>query len=102
MEIRRVLRSEEHTSELQSPQNLVCRLLLATNIRETGIRGLLHPLNIREWSIRVLLIDCLVVIRKISHPDAQSAIEVIIPAFFLNDRLPPEVSLFPEPQPLPP
>src|SRR6202521_6224806 len=24
-------RSEEHTSELQSPQNLVCRLLLAKN-----------------------------------------------------------------------
>src|SRR5256885_12940931 len=27
----RVLRSEEHTSELQSPCNLVCRLLLAEN-----------------------------------------------------------------------
>src|SRR5256885_5563386 len=26
---RRVVRSEEHTSELQSPCNLVCRLLLA-------------------------------------------------------------------------
>src|SRR6202521_684640 len=24
----RIIRSEEHTSELQSPQNLVCRLLL--------------------------------------------------------------------------
>src|SRR5256885_13331787 len=28
-EVHRVLRSEEHTSELQSPCNLVCRLLLA-------------------------------------------------------------------------
>src|SRR5256885_10957371 len=27
-ELRRALRSEEHTSELQSPCNLVCRLLL--------------------------------------------------------------------------
>src|SRR2546427_5009011 len=27
-ELRRVLRSEEHTSELQSQSNLVCRLLL--------------------------------------------------------------------------
>src|ERR1039457_7492640 len=27
-------RSEEHTSELQSPCNLVCRLLLETNIAE--------------------------------------------------------------------
>src|SRR6202522_3126731 len=33
-------RSEEHTSELQSPQNLVCRLLLEigrTNIRTTSV-----------------------------------------------------------------
>src|ERR1039457_5988804 len=30
-EERTVLRSEEHTSELQSPCNLVCRLLLAKN-----------------------------------------------------------------------
>src|SRR5256885_6224908 len=28
LHLRRVLRSEEHTSELQSPCNLVCRLLL--------------------------------------------------------------------------
>src|SRR5256885_12384833 len=28
IELRRALRSEEHTSELQSPCNLVCRLLL--------------------------------------------------------------------------
>src|SRR5256885_12259142 len=28
-ELRPILRSEEHTSELQSPCNLVCRLLLA-------------------------------------------------------------------------
>src|SRR5256885_10342616 len=30
-------RSEEHTSELQSPCNLVCRLLLATNIHVTMV-----------------------------------------------------------------
>src|SRR5947208_12868653 len=28
-----ILRSEEHTSELQSPDHLVCRLLLETNKR---------------------------------------------------------------------
>src|SRR5258708_9604283 len=27
-EVRRIIRSEEHTSELQSPDHLVCRLLL--------------------------------------------------------------------------
>src|SRR3712207_8473641 len=32
-------RSEEHTSELQSRQYLVCRLLLAKTNRTAGIRG---------------------------------------------------------------
>src|SRR6202521_3397276 len=32
--IRREVRSEEHTSELQSPQNLVCRLLLEKNAKQ--------------------------------------------------------------------
>src|SRR2546430_7482750 len=31
-----VVRSEEHTSELQSQSNLVCRLLLAKTTRYTG------------------------------------------------------------------
>ena len=30
-----VVRSEEHTSELQSPQNLVCRLLLEKKKKNT-------------------------------------------------------------------
>src|SRR6266566_9381848 len=33
---RRTCRSEEHTSELQSPCNLVCRLLLEKKKRPTG------------------------------------------------------------------
>src|SRR5688500_19135419 len=36
----RYLRSEEHTSELQSPCNLVCRLLL-----EKKKKGLIHELR---------------------------------------------------------
>src|SRR3712207_8306525 len=32
----RVLRSEEHTSELQSRHYLVCRLLLAKQIKQSG------------------------------------------------------------------
>src|SRR5256885_3243797 len=39
-----VLRSEEHTSELQSPCNLVCRLLLEKKKNNT------HVLTIRELS----------------------------------------------------
>src|SRR5256885_12024710 len=34
------LRSEEHTSELQSPCNLVCRLLLA---KKTAVPDSVHP-----------------------------------------------------------
>src|ERR1022692_3319839 len=33
-----VTRSEEHTSELQSPCNLVCRLLVEKNNRRDGVR----------------------------------------------------------------
>src|SRR5258708_14833751 len=41
------LRSEEHTSELQSPDHLVCRLLLEKkkndqNIQYRHVRGLIH------------------------------------------------------------
>src|SRR2546427_7756881 len=32
-------RSEEHTSELQSQSNLVCRLLLEKKKTQTGLRG---------------------------------------------------------------
>src|SRR5690606_41450777 len=39
-------RSEEHTSELQSRENLVCRLLLEKKKTKKTIRRL-HPLNIR-------------------------------------------------------
>src|SRR2546426_3807828 len=35
----RQLRSEEHTSELQSPCNLVCRLLLEKKKTELSVRG---------------------------------------------------------------
>src|SRR6202521_2711981 len=43
-------RSEEHTSELQSPQNLVCRLLLENNAqrpRDLPRQELLCPLRNR-------------------------------------------------------
>src|SRR5256885_11885142 len=39
---RRVLRSEEHTSELQSPCNLVCRLLLEKKKDRIDATRLLH------------------------------------------------------------
>src|SRR5258708_18669816 len=39
---RRRRRSEEHTSELQSPDHLVCRLLLEKKKRTTCVRQLLR------------------------------------------------------------
>src|SRR5437762_10102041 len=39
---RRAARSEEHTSELQSPMYLVCRLLLEKKKNDTGLRKAIH------------------------------------------------------------
>src|SRR2546426_3410115 len=44
-------RSEEHTSELQSPCNLVCRLLLEKKKNVSGKPKAIHPTNERMRSI---------------------------------------------------
>src|SRR6202167_289252 len=36
-------RSEEHTSELQSPGDLVCRLLLEQEVPQAQVRAQVHP-----------------------------------------------------------
>src|ERR1022692_4897759 len=44
------IRSEEHTSELQSPCNLVCRLLLEKNKDDIGaLRGLNRAVPPPSW-----------------------------------------------------
>src|SRR5256885_3937733 len=43
--INRMTRSEEHTSELQSPCNLVCRLLLEKKNKSTFMRILTEDAN---------------------------------------------------------
>src|SRR5256885_10646905 len=45
----RHLRSEEHTSELQSPCNLVCRLLLEKKKNMSLYRKECYPLSITMW-----------------------------------------------------
>src|SRR5258708_12924802 len=37
------IRSEEHTSELQSPDHLVCRLLLEKKKKNSPLKSKLHP-----------------------------------------------------------
>src|SRR2546430_9882223 len=49
-EITADLRSEEHTSELQSQSNLVCRLLLGKKKRQSRTYGMY--MRIRVWSKR--------------------------------------------------
>src|SRR5258707_10944262 len=44
-EVKRGIRSEEHTSELQSRQYLVCRLLLEKKKKNTTVHSTALPLN---------------------------------------------------------
>src|SRR5256885_7662474 len=46
----RDIRSEEHTSELQSPCNLVCRLLLEKKKKKTHPQTFLHHFATHPWS----------------------------------------------------
>src|ERR1039457_7400023 len=45
---RPALRSEEHTSELQSPCNLVCRLLLEKNKKKKHEQNIRRPQLVRD------------------------------------------------------
>src|SRR2546430_12212036 len=45
-------RSEEHTSELQSQSNLVCRLLLEKKTIHTQIHPLTHPQSVTRSALR--------------------------------------------------
>src|SRR2546430_3941800 len=49
-----VIRSEEHTSELQSQSNLVCRLLLEKKIQ---CRAVIHAAGLRDVVIQTALAD---------------------------------------------
>src|SRR3954465_767342 len=94
------LRSEEHTSELQSHDNLVCRLLLDKNIRITTIRrsptyslflhrGALHRRprsSPPQYRVLRVILD-----RALSCP--------LLPFFFLKLRGPPSLPPFPHPPP---
>src|SRR5256885_7389608 len=44
-QFQRALRSEEHTSELQSPCNLVCRLLLEKKKNKTSTKHYIKPIQ---------------------------------------------------------
>src|ERR1017187_9924936 len=93
-------RSEEHTSELQSPMYLVCRLLLA---KKTKSRGRLQPGT--ERCRRLLRTDAAALRRRCREVSSSVRCWARIIScpffFFLKEPAPPGFSPFSLPAPLP-
>src|SRR5690348_17663022 len=76
-------RSEEHTSELQSPVHLVCRLLLEKkNQRGMTCRG---DRRVRSWPIEVVVGACGVVVSTL----AMTAVTLAAQTGGLHNSQPP-------------
>src|SRR6202521_4524450 len=95
-----IIRSEEHTSELQSPQNLVCRLLLE---KKTG-HG--EVVKMRKSFSIILTVALVAIATPIAHADSCTEYTISCTqssgsVFFLNDTAPPETSPLPLPAALP-
>src|ERR1039457_5598532 len=92
-----MVRSEEHTSELQSPCNLVCRLLLEK--KNTTVPHHLHPHCRARATPRLLRPQP----PRRSRRGARQRARIALPApprmvsyfFFLMIRRPPRSTLFP-------
>src|SRR6202453_541588 len=86
-------RSEEHTSELQSPQNLVCRLLLEKKKKTAMAPG--TSCNCIKRSPRWLTTTAATTPlppRRANHPrHPHHALPARSVIFFLNDPAPPEI-----------
>src|ERR1039457_2907816 len=94
------IRSEEHTSELQSPCNFVCRLLLEKNTtaaRQRVLRGKLHLGHRQDVGVYASLIRCACL--SPLHLCRYSTTVPISHAyfFFLTTGRPPTSPLFPNP-----
>src|SRR4029434_5684065 len=94
-----VCRSEEHTSELQSHLNLVCRLLLEKKKKSAlyrhGYDSHLNP-HIRHDAQARAVPHCHTrAVPHIVRGPTRSHSSALF--FFLNDRPPPKFSLFPPP-----
>src|ERR1022692_4079291 len=96
-------RSEEHTSELQSPCNLVCRLLLEKKIIEhvAALEPLLHRSLAPPPGPRLDGLRCWRLHRR-GGPYRRSGAGVpVCFFFFFNDPAPPEIYPLSLPGPLP-
>src|ERR1039457_1006010 len=96
----RTFRSEEHTSELQSPCNLVCRLLLEKNNEtEPALRQRTHG-TIRGQHCARLASPSRTRPRCPPTPAVNAPLSYPLPPcsfFFLMTRPPPTSPLFPSP-----
>src|SRR5271165_4942137 len=88
--VRREVRSEEHTSELQSREKLVCRLLLEK--KKTVIIMAVRRHNPRLWGLTS--VEAAGSMTEISAA-ARSAFGALSVFFFLMIRRPPRSTLFP-------
>src|ERR1022692_44567 len=100
---RPIPRSEEHTSELQSPCNLVCRLLLEKkkNMNELHQPGNTYRIRARTKTKESCSPPLHV---SVTRPASTAIVHRFMACFFfffLNDPAPPEISPFPLPAPLP-
>src|ERR1039457_4149071 len=96
-------RSEEHTSELQSPCNLVCRLLLEKRIvmrRESHGNAAWLSWRRRRRTCRQPQTASSPPTRAIWRPSRRGKDDRVI-FFFFNDTGPPEISPLPLRAPLP-
>src|SRR6201989_958082 len=95
-------RSEEHTSELQSPMYLVCRLLLE---KKTGSCGSVRPGCAPQWDCHVAgARDCASPSTLFSRGPARCTPRLVVHLstsfFFFNDPAPPGIYPFPLHAPL--
>src|ERR1017187_2272651 len=92
-------RSEEHTSELQSPMYLVCRLLLEKKKKQHTTARLMGQARVRfglsptsesptaPW----------IAVKPAASRPLRSPPHLVVPFFFLMIRRPPRSPLFPHP-----
>src|SRR3990170_1473618 len=96
-------RSEEHTSELQSPDHLVCRLLLEKKKKQPSppgvvVKGAPDPFEIISTPPPPKLQPRgTFLVRALPHVP----LEFLVFFFFLNDPAPPEIYPLPLHAPLP-
>src|ERR1022692_118448 len=87
------IRSEEHTSELQSPCNLVCRLLLEKNKKthpghKAPARTARRPVPDEHTRRRRVAPTTT---QRTARRPVRSSYQVVFLCFFFNNRGPPEI-----------